>query len=303
MPSNPDGIGGLARTRRGQLIRPELLASGFTDEQVERYVEVGLLQRVQAGILLAGTMPPSWDDKMLAAVLAAGEAALASHLSAGRLYGLDGIKTATIEITVPYTHGPTPDGVIVHRTRRPRKANIINGIPVTTVEQTLLDIGTRVPMTILLKALASALRRRLTTIVALKVFLKESTGRGTPGVKKLRAAIARYDDGSPAPGSDGEVAFFEYLDHHGIELPKRQFELTLLNGQKIYLDFAWDERDKAIEYDGLESRADVESHDHELERQNEIWDLGWQLRRYSPKALRDRPKETYRKIVRFLDGP
>ena len=303
MPSIPDGIGGLARTRRGFLIRPELLAEGISDEHLAAIVDRGLAQRVHRGVAFVGATVLSWEDRLYAATLAAGDGALESHTSAGRMYALDGVRTSAIEITIDYLSGAEPQGVIVHRTRRPREVAVVRGIPITTIEQTLLDLAPRLATVDLLKAVACALRRRMTTVVALEVFLATHGGRGVPGVKKLRAAIAKYQDGSPPPGSDGEVAFFEYLERHGIELPKRQLEVIVDDGRRYFLDFAWDERTKAIEFDGLESRADPRSHDAELERQNAIWDLGWGLRRFSPLALRDRPRATYRQIIRFLDDP
>ena len=95
---------------------------------------------------------------------------------------------------------------------------------------------------------------------------------------------------------------FDFLHANGIEVPARQFQLVTREGTPIYLDFAWDLRTKALEFDGLASRADSRAHDQELERQNDILELGWRLRRFSPVALRDRPRETYRKILRYLES-
>ena len=95
---------------------------------------------------------------------------------------------------------------------------------------------------------------------------------------------------------------FLFFDRNGIELPERQKRLELRDGTAIVLDFAWVARTKSIEFDGLGTRADARSHDGELVRQNAIWDLGWQLRRFSPIALRERPRETRRQILRFLRG-
>lgn len=303
MPESPKGIGGLASTRRGILLRPDLLAAGMRDDAIRALVSSSLVQRMQQGALLASPLQPTWEDRMAAAALAT-PGALVSHTSAARLHGLDGVKTSMLEITIPYGLGGDPrDGVKVHRTRRLMVGDQIGGIPVVTVEQTLLDIaGVRaIPGSDLLKAVASAIRKRQTTIAALEAFVT-TCGRGVGGTRRLRTAIARYQDGSPVPGSDGEVAMFEYFAACGIELPKRQFEITLPSGLHIYLDFAWDLRMKTIELDGLESRASPTAHDQELERQNLIWELGWELRRFSPIALRRRPKETYRQIVRFLES-
>ena len=275
----------------------------MNDDGIRSLVASDLVQRVQQGALLASPLQPTWEDRMAAAALST-PGALVSHTSAARLHGLDGVKTSMLEITIPYGLGGDPrDGVTVHRSRRLLEAAEVGGIPVVTVEQTLLDIaGVRaVPASDLLKAVASAVRKRQTTIVRLESFL-ETCGRGVGGTRRLRVATARYQDGSPVPGSDGEVAMFEYFAAYGIELPKRQFEITLPSGLHIYLDFAWDLRWKTIEFDGLESRASPTAHDQELERQNAIWELGWELRRFSPIALRQRPKETYRQIVRFLES-
>lgn len=113
--------------------------------------------------------------------------AAASNTSAARLHELDGIKTSMLEVTIPYASGGGPiKGAHVHRTRRTVDVRVVDGIPVVPVEQALLDlassrsIGTKT----LLEALASAIGKRLTTMVVLRTFMT-TCGRGVRGLDGL----------------------------------------------------------------------------------------------------------------------
>ena len=77
----------------------------------------------------------------LAAVMACGSGAVLSHRAAAALWGLRPSSTR-IEVTVPRgRHGVA--GLRVHHTRAldPKDITVKDGIPVTTVARTLLDLS------------------------------------------------------------------------------------------------------------------------------------------------------------------
>ena len=45
--------------------------------------------------------PATWHQRLMAACLVGGPGAVASHRSAGALWGLDGLAPGPIEVTVP----------------------------------------------------------------------------------------------------------------------------------------------------------------------------------------------------------
>jgi len=63
---------------------------------------------------------------------------------------------------------------------------------------------------------------------------------------------------------------------------------------------AWPQRRKLVEFDGFDTHSSPEALDNDLERQNDLLDLGWGLRRWSGRAVRRRPRQVAERILRFL---
>jgi hypothetical protein len=278
-----------------------VLELGGSDAGIDRRVRSGQWILVQPGVYQIDSRRSDWEDKLLGAVLAAGERALASHRAALVLWGLDGISSAPTEVTAPYTHGPVPDRTIVHRSRRPPESTSINGIPVTTIERTLLDCCSVLLPLAATKAFESAFRRRLTTVDRMYAFLKAEGGRGVKGTKMARRILDnRRDDTTTDSGSETEALYL--MRNAGIPEPVLQQKFTALGGDTIRPDFYWPLPGKAIEIDGLDAHDSADKLDHDLQRQNKLMDLGVELRRFSARTVRRHPDQFIDEVRRFLDA-
>jgi len=235
----------------------------------------------------------------MTAVLAAGAGARVSHRSAFVLWSLEGLSTRFVELTVPYTHGPVPAEVIVHRTRRLHDGTQIDGIPVTAPERTLLDCAAQLPAHIIGKALDSAIRHDLVTVDSVNDLLRSDGGRGVRGTRRLRSVLSeRHHDTATDSGSE-----FELLRHMQTALlsqPELHYELWPENGRRVP-DFFWPDRNKAVEVDGLDAHSSADKLDDDLKRQNELMDLGIEIRRFSAREVRRNPVDVVAQIRRFLD--
>lgn len=289
----------LASEQRFLVTRPQVLELGCSDAAINRRVKSGRWKVVQPGVYQIDQRQGEWEDDLLGAVFAAGDGALASHRAALVLWDLDGISSAPIEITAPYTHSPVPEGTIVHRTRRPPESTSINGISVTTIERTLLDICCVLKPLTATKAFESAFRRRLTTVDRMYAFLREQGGRGVKGTRMARWILNnRRSDTATGSGSETEAL---YLMRNGdIPEPVLQKEFTALDGDTIRPDFYWPLLGKAIEVDGLDAHDSADKLDHDLQRQNKMMDLGIDLRRFSARQVRRNPKQFLDDVRRFL---
>jgi hypothetical protein len=94
--------------------------------------------------------------KVVAAYFWAGEGALVSHGTSGRLFELDGLESSSIEISSP--RRLRSDRVIVHT----RATNIypsrrIGLVQSTSIEQTILDLGAVLEAEALERALDSGI--------------------------------------------------------------------------------------------------------------------------------------------------
>lgn len=290
----------LASRQRFLATRAQLVGAGFDDEFMQYQVARGRWERIHDGVYQIDRRPLDWEARVSAAVLAAGDTAVASHRAAFMLWGLDGLSSAPVEITMPFGRLPDPTGAIVHRTRRVQDTTTVRQIPVTIVERTLLDCASCLPRIVVAKALDSAIRRGLTTVDLVYDLLVARGGRGVRGTKSLRWILReRLHDTATGSGSE-----FELLYHMQIAFlprPELQHPLFTANGKRAP-DFYWPRLNKAVEVDGVDAHSSADRLDDDLRRQNDLMDLGIELRRFSARRVRRDPKEVVAEIRQFLEG-
>ena len=163
--------------------------------------------------------------------------------TAARLHRLDGAEHhSIIEIAVSFGRHPTPQRVIIRRTRRPDASGVtsIRGIPVSSVNQTLLDYASFVPPIVTERAVEDAILRGRTGEGALRRVLA-GAGRGVPGVTALRGVLDGRPDGRPAR-SGFEVIVLDILREYGLPLPVRRPLVAVPPDRKFELDLAYLDR-------------------------------------------------------------
>ena len=107
----------LAARQHAVVSRSQLLAIGLSEDAIWRRVKTGRLHRVHAGVYAVGHPLLFPYTHYMAAVLACGADAVASHRSAGALHGLCRPPSGDIEVIVPRAGGRRRRGITVHGTR------------------------------------------------------------------------------------------------------------------------------------------------------------------------------------------
>ena len=279
----------LAADQHGVLSRRQALAAGMSRRAITGRVSSGRWRVVHTGVYVPRPVPSSWHQRLMAAVLCGGESAVASHRSAAALWCLDGVERPHPEISI--RAGRRIEGVIVHR-RRPSDdppVTVIDRIPVTGIERTLLDLAGVMPTLEAGRALDDALRRRLTKISEIRRMLLELP-KGRAGRRMLRRLIEDRDEHDALLESRLEAALLHVLRKHGVEAPVPQFEVrdgSFLVGR---VDFAYPSRRIGIEADGYRWHASPERWRRDLRRENRLKLLGWTLLRFTWEDVHDRPE-------------
>jgi hypothetical protein len=300
MRGEPKELYEIASSQRFLVSRRQALEAGLTEKAIDHRVTVSRWLRIHDGVYQVDRRPLSWESKLLAAVLACGPGALASHRAALVHWGLDGVSMAPVEVTMPYGNLGFPEGAIIHRTRRPQEPAEVRGIPVTTVERTLLDCAARLSGMIIGKALDSAIRRGFTTDDRVYDHLLAKGGRGVKGTKRMRWVIRdRIHD--TATGSGSEFELLRHMMMAFLPRPELQHPLFPENGRRIP-DFYWPALGKAVEVDGVDAHASADKLDDDLVRQNALMDLGIELRRFSARLIRREPDRVVAEIRKFLES-
>lgn len=289
-----------AAARRFLITRDEVYDLGGDQHIIDNRLGRGLWRRIHPGVYQVDHRPLAWESRLLAAVLACGPHALVSHRAALVLWGLDGLRSAPLELTVPYDSRPIPEGIIVHRTRRRQEPAETRGIPVTTVERALLSCSAQLPTILIGKALDSGIRKGLTSVDACYDTLVAKGGRGVRGTKRFRWVLMERIK-ETATGSGAEFELLYHMQMALLPRPELQHEL-FVNGERRVPDFYWPDRGKAVEVDGVDAHSSADRLDDDLIRQNALMDLGIELRRFSARRVRREPELVVAEIRKFLES-
>lgn len=277
-----------ARTQHAVVDRATALASGLDASGLAREVAGGRLERLQAGAYRVAGAPGSWEQVVLAAVLAVGGDAVASHRSAARLWDLaDG--DSTVELSVRRGRGPEPRGAIVHRSSdlAGEWCTQRRGIPVTNPLRTLVDLGAVAPGRVVSDALERALVGRLVSVAAVERARAAHARPGRSGSGVLRRILDARALGDRPAESVLEARMAALLVRHG--LPSVAFQHEVRAGGRFVarVDFAYPAQRVAIEVDGLSAHASAAALQHDLTRQNLLVSLGWTALRFTwPDVIR-----------------
>lgn len=290
----------LASGQRFLITRDEVFDLGGSDEMVMSRLESGLWTRVHPGVYQIDRRPLDWESRLLAATLACGPDARVSHRAALVLWNMDGVTYAPLEVTMPFGNLAVPDGVIVHRSRRPTPKRELRGILVSGPERTILECSLYLPPITLGKALDSAIRLSLTTIDRMWLMLATEGGRGVKGTRRLKQVLNdRAHDTATDSGAEFELLY--HIKRRGLPMPVLGFEIQTDSGRRIP-DLAWPDGNKGVEVDGIDAHDSADKLDDDLTRQNDLMNLGLDIRRFSARQIRRDPEGVVDQISQFLEA-
>ncbi|MGZ4138255.1 MAG: DUF559 domain-containing protein [Actinomycetota bacterium] len=271
-------ISRLATRQHGVFSRTQALRCGATDSSIRTRIVAGRWEWLHPGVYRVAGLPQSWRQLLLAACLAWGDGALASHRSAARLWRFPGFEHAPLEITVPRIRRGRNAALIVHWSDvPPNDATVLETIPVTSPFRTLLDLASLASIEVVEEALDDALRRRLASISRLRWHLGESAGRGRRGIVVLRSLLDARDRSNDVPQSVFETKLLRTLKKAGLPEPVLQHPVRIGKNIIAVVDFAFPALRLAIEADGYRWHSGRVRSEHDRARRNSLTALGWRV--------------------------
>lgn len=279
-----ESIEALAASQHGLLTRARALA-GLTEGQVRRRLESGRWVRMYRNVYRICGAPVTELQLLLAAVLAAGAGAVASHRAAAWLWGFD--DEPSLEVTVPANRGPRLASVTVHRqVLEPGSLTRRRSVPVTNPLRTLLDLAAIGDIELVEQALDRGMASRLFSLLAVEAELAREGGRGRAGTAWLRQCLdQRSRDCERAP-SVLESRMVRLL--RTARLPGPEHEYRVLGG-RYRVDFAWPLAKLAVEVDGYGSHSSWRAFQDDGTRQNDLVAAGWTVLRFTWRDLLEQP--------------
>jgi very-short-patch-repair endonuclease len=298
-PSTDRRIDRLARTQHGLFELGQAGAVSVSERQVRSRTGRGSVVRLHAGVYRTMGARTTWEQSLLAACLAAGPGALASHRAAAALWGLTD-PPAPVELVVPYRHCPMPRGAIVHRSTDLREVDAARrqGIPVTNPIRTVGDLGAVAPA-LVKTAVERGLYLDRFNVAGLWRLVDDLGRPGRRGLGVLRRTLERRALGNDRARSPLEPIFADIAAATGGLQVEYQHEVVV-DGHRYVLDFALPAVMVGIEIDGLEAHATREALDHDDARQNRLVLAGWHLLRYTATHLARRRTAIRRELTQLV---
>jgi hypothetical protein len=264
----------------GLLLRDRVLSAGIDPDSLLTALRSCRLRRIQRGIYAPRAVELTPLAIARAAVLSSGVLdAVASHLTAARVHGL------------ARPGGTQPEHVTVARTVRRRdrrdlrfhgrglrlgEVELYEGVAVTTVARTLVDLAGSLERLAAVWAIDDALRRGLCSRGDLRSAAQPYPTRTGVAVS---ARIAEADGVAESIlETAGRLALLDY----GVPLPVAQYEVVDSSGAVLArLDGAYPEQRLGLEFDGRHHHDQPKAVLHDRRRQNRLEALGWHVLRFT----------------------
>jgi len=293
----------LATDQHGVISTPQLLALGHAKRTIWEWVEAGRLHRLHQGVYAVGHRRLTWHGRCWAAILAAEPndtdeivwPAVASHGSAAYLWGLYRYAPGTIDVTAPTRRRAKRDfKVHFSSVLAAEDRSCSDGVPVSSVPRTLLDLAIGSRPHHLDRLLERAEERDLLDLLAIQALLARAGGHRGRG--RLRRALAVY---SPEPAftrSGLERRFLALVREVGLPAPSANYNLA-----GFELDAYWEREQFAVELDVYETHGTHSAFERDRRRQDDLLLIGVEMIRVTGPRLKREPRATIERVARHLE--
>jgi hypothetical protein len=280
----------------------QLLDLGFAENTILGWEKAGRLYRFHQGVYAVGHRRLTWHSRCWAGVLGA-EAnevdevvwpAVASHGSAAYLWGLYRYAPERIDVTAPIRRRAKRE-FVVHFSSilAPEDRGEREGIPVTSVARTLLDLAIRANPQQMERLLERAEELGLLDLYEVEDVLDRAGGHRGRG--RLRRALALYQPDPAFTRSRFEKQFRRLVIRAGIAAPSMNF-----NAHGYELDAYWPELRFAVELDLFETHGSRAAFERDRLRQEELKLLGIEMIRVTKPRLDAEPDAVLRNLATLL---
>lgn len=280
-------IAEIASRQNGRVSRAQLVAAGVTDKAILHRVSTGQLIRLRRGLFAVGGHNGGITARLRAALLAIGDDASVSHLSAAGRYRVRG-DPVVVDVTCPRWL-PKRDGIrLHHRELDPDEIRTVDGLPLTSPARTLFDLGTVLGGGGHLKAANEAFVQGLVTVEELRAARRRYARRkGSAAFERLLAAL---DPEGREVRSPLEVRLNDFLRARGF--PPWESNVALRLGEEVIRpDVLWRAQRVVVEADGRDPHLSPLTFDRDRRRDRRLRAEGWEPVRVTSRDLADHADE------------
>lgn len=276
--------------------RAQLLALDFPSQTINRQVRRGQLHWIHRATFAVGHPRLTPRGRWMAAVLACGAGAVLSHRAAWALWELGPRPGGAVDVTAPRDRRRAIPGVRLHRSRRVIACDtrLIDGIPVTSVPRTLLDLAEILSPQRLRRALEEADRRELLDGRELDELVQHRS-HGCHGLAALRAARTALNGSAPWTLSELEEAFLGLIRQAGLPEPRCN---VLVEGELV--DCFWPDAPLVVELDGYAVHRGRRSFEDDRRRDGKLQLAGVPVLRFTQPRVMHEPAGVLADVTAML---
>jgi hypothetical protein len=303
--------------QNGVILRAQALEAGYSDSEIFRLRQRREWTMIRRGAYVVTRIWDALDDvgrhKMLihAVINHLSAPAVPSHVSAAVLHNLRvwDIDLSVVHVTRADLHSPRFEaGVMHHAGALPeRDLTVVDGIVVTSIPRTVVDVGRSVEferaVVVADSALAEIGKNNDPILHTLNAM------RDWPGARAAGRAV-EFSDGLSE--SVGESRLRVQFDRIGLPRPQLQVPIGFNDGMQDRVDFLFEEEQTVAEFDGQVKYGRLLAPDqepgtavwHEKIREDRIRDLGYEFVRsvwadlYRDDAARFRYRRAFKRSRR-----
>lgn len=286
-------VGALAGRQWGVCALAQMMDLGMPPTTVQTRAADGRLHRLYRGVYsLVPADLLTRNGRWLAAVLACGPRAVLSHRTAAALHELRGTAAVLIDVTVPGRSNRTHRGLRVHRsvTLTDKDVTVAQGIPVTSIARTQLDLAEMVNRRGVERALDQAEAMNVFDLRALEDQIARNATR--PAARVLRSVLREHYIGSTLTWSELEERFLAVVRRHGLPQPELNRFVDLGDGEPpVRADFVWRTERILVETDGYKTHKTRQAFEYDRRLSQRAMVAGWQPVRTTARQLEHHPEQ------------
>jgi very-short-patch-repair endonuclease len=285
-------IDAIAARQHGVITGAQLRAAGLGPHAVKYRLAGKRLHLVQRGVYRVGPLLTR-RGQQLAAALACGAGAVLSHRSAAALWRIIPEADAPIEVTSRGANRHRRPGIRPHRGRLgDDDVACVDGIPVTSVARTLLDLAGTAPPGELDQALARAERLGLANPAEVESLLARHPK--ARGARVLRALLG-VRGGVPLTRSEAEKRFLQLTRKAQLPAPRTNSRVV---GHEV--DVLWPAERLVVEIDGVAFHSSPASFEQDRSRDAQLAAAGFQVVRVTWRQMVREPEAVIARVAQAL---
>jgi hypothetical protein len=255
----------------------QLRALGIGARAVQLRATSGRLHRVHRGVYAVGHRRLRPEGHRLAAVLACGPGAVLSHRSAAAQWELLATSQERIDVTAPRSREGVPE-IRLHTSRSLDAQDITSheGIPITTVHRTLLDLAATAREDQLENALAQAMHLQLYDQRAIDDVIARANGHR--GASVLKEATKQEPQ---ITKSMWETRMLTLVRGAGLPEPTCNEALHAPDHGECHPDFYWPAYGLIVETDGWEAHRTLAAFRSDRAKDAALTAAGYKVLRFT----------------------